>query len=110
MTNNSLIISVHKHSAGVGAGIVRVRPTLNSHISGALTLKDTLRKNIRKIYFLIFLNFLKKEQFFFTFLQSNQTILNFFLIMYVMCILFLAAYIWKSKKYFFNLEKKSNDF
>ena len=39
-------ISVHKHSAGVGAGIVRVRPTLKFHISGALTLRDTLRKNI----------------------------------------------------------------
>ena len=36
-------ISVHKHSAGVGAGIVRVRPTLKFHISGALTLRDTLR-------------------------------------------------------------------
>ena len=32
--------SVHKYSAGVGAGIVRVRvwPALKFHISGALTL------------------------------------------------------------------------
>ena len=39
-------ISVHKHSAGVGAsaGIGRVRPALKFHISGALTLRDTLRK------------------------------------------------------------------
>ena len=73
-------ISVHKHSAGVGAGagIVRVRPTLNSHISGALTLKDTLRKNIRKIYFLIFLHFLKKEQFFFYFFTVKSDNIELF--------------------------------
>ena len=37
-------ISVHKHSAGAGAGNVWVRPTLKFHISGAQTLRDTLRK------------------------------------------------------------------
>ena len=69
LSSFTILFSVHKHSAGVGAGagIVRVWPTLNSHISGALTLRHSEKKyskNIRKIYFLIFLNFLKKEQFF----------------------------------------------
>ena len=36
--------SVHKHSVGVGAGAGAVQ--VKFHISGALTLRDTLRKNI----------------------------------------------------------------
>ena len=50
MTYRIDLSSVHKHSAGVGVGAgivwVQVRPALKFHISGALTLRHTLRKKI----------------------------------------------------------------
>ena len=50
------MISVRKHYAGAGI----VRPTLKFHISGALTLSDTLRKNILKIFLIFKKKFEKK--------------------------------------------------
>ena len=75
------ISSVHKHSAGAGAGagIVRVRPTLKFHISGAQTLRDTLRKDNIELF------------------SNHVCNVHPFL---------LASCIWKSRKYFFNLKKK----
>ena len=47
MVETLVVTSVHKHSADM----VRVQPTLKLHTSGALTLRDTLRKIFLKFLF-----------------------------------------------------------